>query len=189
MGEPLPDQITLLLEKMQVGDDGARAELVSLVYPRLKKLAARQMRGERPDHTLQPTALVNEVFLKLAAGKGVAWQNRNHFFALSAALMRQILVDHARHRKAAKRGGGATATDVEDWHAQFHERPEVVLEVDKLLTRLNALDSRQAQVVEMRYFAGFSEGEIAEVLGISERTVKRDWKMAQAWMRKELSAR
>jgi RNA polymerase sigma factor (TIGR02999 family) len=188
MGEPLPDQITLLLEKMQVGDDDARAQLVSLVYPQLKKLAAHQMRGERSDHTLQPTALVNEVFLRLAGGAEIAWQSRNHFFALSAALMRQILVDHARRRRAAKRGAGTTSIEIQEWHAQLHDRPEVVLEVDKLITRLNSLDSRQAKVVEMRYFAGLSEGEIAEVLGISERTVKRDWNMARAWMRKELSA-
>jgi RNA polymerase sigma-70 factor, ECF subfamily len=187
MGELLPDQITLLLNKIQVGDDVARAELVSLVYPQLKRIAAQQMHGERPNHTLQPTALVNEVFLRLAGGAKIAWQGRNHFFALSAELMRQILVDYARRRRAAKRGGGVTSIEVQEWHAELHDRPEVVLEVDKLLTRLSALDMRQAKVVEMRYFAGLSEGEIAGVLGISERTVKRDWNMARAWMRKELS--
>jgi RNA polymerase sigma-70 factor (ECF subfamily) len=174
---------------MRIGDEDARAQLVSLVYPQLKKLAAHQMRGERPDHTLQPTALVNEAFLRLAGGAEVAWQDRNHFFALSAELMRQILVDYARRRRAVKRGGGTASIEIQEWHAQFHDHPEIVIEVDKLLTRLNSLDSRQARVVEMRYFAGISEGEIAEVLGISERTVKRDWNMARAWMRKELSTR
>jgi RNA polymerase sigma-70 factor, ECF subfamily len=188
MAEAAPHQITGLLEQIRHGDVDARAELAALVYPELKKMAAERMRGERFHHTLQPTALVHEAFLRLAGSDQIAWQNRNHFFALSSELMRQILVDYARRRRAAKRGGGAVAVELEDWQAQIEEHPELVLEVDRLLTRLAALDKRQAQVVEMRYFSGLTEEEIAGALGISERTVKRDWNMARAWMRKELSA-
>jgi RNA polymerase sigma factor (TIGR02999 family) len=189
MGEALPDQITLLLQQMKLGDSDARARLASLVYPQLKKIAAQHMRRERPDHTLQPTALVHEAFLRLAGSGEVAWQNRSHFFALAAELMRQILVDYARRRRAAKRGGAAEVLELQEWQARIEEHPELVLEVDRLLTRLNSLDSRQAKVVEMRYFAGLTEEEIAGALGVSERTVKRDWNMARAWMRKELSVR
>ena len=152
MGQAQPDQITLLLQQMKNGDGHARDMLASLVYPHLKKIAVQHMRRERPDHTLQPTALVHEVFLRLAGS-----------------------------------GGGEVMLELEEWQARIHEHPEIVLEVDRLLTRLNALDERQAKVVEMRYFAGLTEEEIAEALGVSERTVKRDWTMARAWMRKELS--
>ena len=145
------------------------------------------MRSERPDHTLQPTALVNEVFLRLAAKEEISWQNRAHFFALTAQLMRQILVDHARKRRVTKRGGGAPALELEDWHAQIDVHPEHLLGYDGVLTCLEQLDPRQAKIVEMRYFVGLTEAEIAEVLGVSDRTVKRDWNMARAWLRKELS--
>ena len=187
MSQAQPDQITLLLQRLRHGDSGARNVLVSLVYPHLKKMAAQQLRRERPGHTLQPTALVHEVFLRLAGDEGVAWQNRSHFYALSAELMRQILVDYARRRRSAKRGGGAAVLELEEWQARIEEHPERVLDVDRLLTRLSSLDERQAKVVEMRYFAGLTEEEIAEALGVSERTVKRDWTLARAWMLKELS--
>jgi RNA polymerase sigma factor (TIGR02999 family) len=118
----------------------------------------------------------------------ITFLNRNHFFAISAELMRQILVDYARRRCAAKRGSGAGAVELEEWQAQIEERPDIIIEVDRLLTRLSSFDRRQAQIVEMRYFSGLTEQEIAVALGISERTVKRDWNMARAWMRKELSA-
>jgi RNA polymerase sigma-70 factor, ECF subfamily len=183
-----PHQITLLLERVRQGDEDARAKLAAAVYPELKKVAAGRMRGERPNHTLQPTALVHEAFLRLLASDQIAWQNRNHFFAISAELIRQILVDYARRRRAAKRGNGAQPVDLEEWQAQIEERPDLVIEVDRLITRLRSLDERQARIVEMRYFSGMSEGEIGEALGISERTVRRDWNMARAWMRKELSA-
>lgn len=187
MDQTGPDDITLLLHRMQDGDSDARARLISLVYPQLKRIAAARMRRERADHTLQPTALVHEVFVKLVGANEIQWRDRAHFFALSAELMRRILVDSARHRRALKRGAGAEVTSLEDWNAAIHERPDLILEVDRLLSRLKTLDSRQAQVVEMRYFAGLDGGEIAAVLGISERTVKRDWTMARAWMRKELA--
>jgi RNA polymerase sigma factor (TIGR02999 family) len=188
MADAAPNQITLLLEQVRHGDYDARAKLAAAVYPELKKVAAGRMRSERPNHTLQPTALVHEAFLRLVASNQIQWQNRNHFFAMSAELMRQILVDYARRRRAAKRGGCAAALELEEWQAQMEERPDLVIDIDRLITRLSSLDKRQAQIVEMRYFSGMSEKEIAEALDISERTVRRDWNMARAWMRKELSA-
>jgi RNA polymerase sigma-70 factor, ECF subfamily len=187
MAETAPHEITLLLDRAREGDAAARAKLVALVYPELRRMAAERMRHERPNHTLQPTALVHEAFLRLVASDQISVQNRGHFFALSSELMRQILVDYARRRRAVKRGGGAELLELETWQSQIEERPDLVIEIDRLLTRLSALDPRQARVVEMRYFSGLTEDEIAAVLGVSERTVKRDWNMARAWMRKELS--
>ena len=186
MNQMGPDHITVLLQRMQHGDSDARTQLIALVYPQLKRIAAQRMRGERANHTLQPTALVHEVLVKLIGAGEIQWRDRVHFFALSAELMRRVLVDSARRRRALKRGGDIEPVELHDWDAQIHERPELILEVDRLLHRLKALDSRQAQVVEMRYFAGLEGEEIAAALGISERTVKRDWNMARAWMRKEL---
>jgi RNA polymerase sigma-70 factor, ECF subfamily len=180
------EDITLLLQEMQRGNRDARERLIALVYPQLKRIAATRMRGERPDHTLQPTALVHEAFIRLAGVKDIQWRDRVHFFALSAELMRHILVDAARHRLALKRGGDMPPLQLGGWDAQVHERPDLIVEVDRLLERLRALDSRQAQVVELRYFAGLDGEEIATALGVSERTVKRDWTMARAWLRKEL---
>jgi RNA polymerase sigma-70 factor (ECF subfamily) len=153
----------------------------------LRRIAAQCMRAERRDRTLQPTALVHEAFVRLASGAEVDWRDRAHFFALSAELMRHILVDAARRRRSAKRGGGVTAVELEDVHGWLVEHPEIVLDVDRLLAKLEALDARQARVVEMRYFAGLTEEEIASILNVSERTVKRDWSMARAWMRAQLS--
>ena len=187
MTDVTPNQITLLLEQIRLGNDDARAKLAAAVYPELKKLAALQMRRERPNHTLQPTALANEVFLRLAAGEQACWRDRNHFFAVSAELIRRILVDYARRRHAAKRGAGARPVELEEWQAQIEERPDIVIEIDRLLTRLGSFDKRQAQIVEMRFFSGLTEQEIAGALGLSERTVKRDWNMARAWMHRELS--
>jgi RNA polymerase sigma-70 factor, ECF subfamily len=182
-----PDDITLLLKRMQDGDGDARTRLIALVYPELRRMAARRMRGERPGHTLQPTALVHEAFVRLAGTKDIAWENRVHFFALAAEVMRNVLVDSARRRRAAKRGSGARPDALDDWDAEVYERPDLVLDVDRLLARLRAMDARQAQVVEMRFFAGLTEREIADAMDVSERTIKRDWSMARAWMRKELS--
>jgi len=144
---------------------------------------------ERRDHTLQPTALVNEFFLRLVGAGEVDWQDRVHFFAVAAEFMRRILVDAARKRRSMKRGGKVQIVELHDSLLGPNEQPDVILEVDRLLDRLEALDRRQAKVVEMRYFVGLTEEEIGEVLGISERTVKRDWQMARAWMRKEMSQR
>jgi RNA polymerase sigma-70 factor (ECF subfamily) len=181
-----PEQITVLLHRMREGDSEARTRLITLVYPHLKRIAARRLRGERSDHTLQPTALVHEVLVRLIGSEEVFFRDRVHFFALSANLMRRILVDAARRRRAVKRGSGVARFELNDWDGQFYEQPDLILEIDRLLKRLEALDRRQAQVVELRYFAGLAGSEIADVLGVSERTVKRDWNMARAWMRKEL---
>lgn len=189
MIENRPEGITQLLQALGGGDSAARARLVAAVYPELRKLAQQQMRRERPDHSLQPTALVHEVFLRLAGIDELAVANRGHFFALAAQLMRQILVDHARRRQAVKRGAGLEPVEIREGMGWHEEHPELLVEVDRLLTRLETLDRRQAQVVEMRFFSGFSEGEIAEALSVSERTVKRDWTMARAWLSKELSRR
>src|SRR5262249_42482289 len=151
------------------------------------RIAAQCMRAERRDRTLQPTALVHEAFVRLASGADVDWRDRRHFFALAAELMRHILVDAARRRRSAKRGGAASVVELDEVHGWIAERPELVLDVDRLLGRLEALDARQARIVEMRYFAGLTEREIADILGVSERTVKRDWSMARAWMREQLS--
>jgi RNA polymerase sigma-70 factor (ECF subfamily) len=187
-----PGEITLLLEQMQLGDDAARAKLITLVYPQLKRLAAGRLRGERTDHTLQPTALVHEAFVRLSGTSNIEWRNRAQFFGLVAEIMRNVLVDAARRRRTSKRGSGARALDLDDLDnldVSIHEHPDVILDVDRLLLRLHALDRRQAQVVELRYFAGLTEPETARTLGVSERTVKRDWNMARAWMRRELSGR
>jgi RNA polymerase sigma factor (TIGR02999 family) len=188
MGAQPQYQITQLLEQVRQGDREARAMLAAAVYPELKRAASERTRRERPNHTFQPTALVNEAFLRLIEANQINSQNRSHFFAIAAELMRQILVDYARRRLAAKRGGGAEVVAFEDWQSGIEERPDTVIELDRLITRLSALDRRQAQVVELRYFSGLSEDEIAEALGISPRTVRRDWNMARAWMKKELSA-
>jgi RNA polymerase sigma factor (TIGR02999 family) len=172
---------------MQDGDGDARTRLITLVYPELRRMAARRMRGEQPGHTLQPTALVHEAFLRLAGTKDIVWENRAHFFALAAEVMRNVLVDAARRRRAAKRGSGARAASLDEWDGEVYDRPDLILDVDRLLERLRAMDARQAQVVEMRFFAGLTEREIADAMDISERTIKRDWSMARAWMRKELA--
>ena len=183
-----PDDITLLLKRMQDGDGDARTRLITLVYPELRRMAARRMRGEQPGHTLQPTALVHEAFLRLAGTKDIVWENRAHFFALAAEVMRNVLVDAARRRRAAKRGSGARAASLDEWDGEVYDRPDLILDVDRLLERLRSMDARQAQVVEMRFFAGLTEREIADAMDISERTIKRDWSMARAWMRKELAS-
>lgn len=183
-----PEDVTLLLERMREGDAQARARLIELVYPMLKRMAAQRMRRERPNHTLQPTALVHEVFLCLSNDANRTWRSRVHFFAFAAESMRHILVDAARRRRATKRGGANILTELDSGLVGIAERHDVILEVDRLLTRLELLDTRQAKVVEMRFFVGLSEREIAEALAVSERTVKREWQMARAWIQKELAA-
>jgi RNA polymerase sigma-70 factor, ECF subfamily len=186
--EPVSDDgVTMLLQQMREGDVDARARLIALVYPELKRMASRRLRSERRDHTLQPTALVHEVFVRFIGSAHIGSRDRVHFFALAAELMRHILIDVARRRRSAKRGGLIGFVELDEAVAMTSDRPEIILEIGRLLNRLQAVDGRQAQVVEMRYFAGLTEQEIADVLGISERTVKRDWAMARAWMRKELS--
>lgn len=160
-----------------------------LVYNELRRLAGRYMRGERADHTLQPTALVHEAYPRLIGQHEVAWQNRSHFYGVAARLMRNILVDHARARQAHKRGGQEQkVTFDEALEFAGGERTDV-LALDEALSRLAQRDPRQARIVELRFFGGLSENEAAEVLGISVRTVKRDWAVARAWLYREIGER
>lgn len=179
----------MLLSRMRGGDRDARAQLVALVYPRLKQMALQRMRKERADHTLQPTALVHEVFVRLSDDANRSWHDRVHFFAFAAELMRHVLVDAARRKRAVKRGGPQLPIEWDEALASIQAPPDLVLEVDRLLSRLEGLDARQAKVVEMRFFVGLTEKEVAAALDISERTVKRDWQMARAWILKELGSR
>jgi RNA polymerase sigma factor (TIGR02999 family) len=186
---PDPDDVTSVLKEWGAGQDRALEKLVPLVYRELRSLAAAQLRSERPAHTLQPTALVNEVFLRLLDGREVVWQNRTHFFALAARMMRHILVDHARTRLAEKRGGGAVPLLLE---ASFDPAPMsdlALVALDDALATLKRMDPRQCSIVELRYFAGLTLEETAEALGISVATVKRDWTMARAWLRREVEGR
>ncbi len=180
-------QITKLLAGVHDGDPAAAQKLMPLVYDELRALAAQHLRSERPNHTLQPTALVHEAYLKLIDQTRVQWQGRTHFFAIGAQIIRRILVDHARQHKRRKRGGGAARVTLDDAVALAPQRDEEILALDEALERLAKLDPRQAQVVEMRFFGGLSVKEVAEQLKVSTRTVEGDWTMARAWLLRELS--
>ncbi len=180
-------EITQLLVAWGNGDQAALETLMPLVYDELRRVAARHLRGQRPGHTLQTTALVNEAYLRLIDASQVHWQNRAHFFAVSAQLMRRILVDFARSRNYQKRGGGAQQISLDEAAEVAAGRSADVLALDEALTRLAALNLRQAQVVELRYFGGLSEEETAEALKVSLRTVQRDWNFARVWLHRELS--
>ncbi len=180
-------QITRLLLAWGNGDQAALEELMPLVYDELRKVAARHLRRQRPGHTLQTTALVNEAYLRLIDSSRVQWQNRAHFFAVSATLMRRILVDFARERQNLKRGGAAERVSLDEALVVAPERSADLLALDEALNRLAALNPRQAQVVELRYFGGLSEEEAAEALKVSLRTVQRDWNLARLWLYRELS--
>jgi RNA polymerase sigma factor (TIGR02999 family) len=188
MDEPLvsPDRVTQLLAHWSHGEDAALAELTPLVYEELRRLAHRHMGGERPDHTLQTTALVNEAYLRLADQTNPRWQNRAHFFAVAARAMRQILVNYAKSYRAQKRGGGALKVDLEEAALVSPEQSREIVDLHEALQDLATLDSRKAQVVELKYFGGLNDDEIAEVLKISAVTVRRDWIFAKAWLHKQL---
>ena len=182
-----PTEVTKLLLAWSEGEDAAREELVPLVYEELHRLAKRYMRKERAGHTLQTSALVNEAYLRLVGAKAVRWQNRAHFFAVSARLMRRILVDFARAKHNQKRGGGALLVSLDEALGMPDEPSADVLALDEALSRLAVLHPRQGQVVEMRYFGGLSEEEMADVLKVSLRTVQQDWRLARLWLYRELS--
>ncbi|HEV3202525.1 MAG TPA: sigma-70 family RNA polymerase sigma factor [Bryobacteraceae bacterium] len=183
----MPGEITKLLAEVQSGDRRAESQLAVLVYGELHRMAARYMRREQADNSLQATILVHEAYLRLVNQEDQTWQNRAHFFATAARLMRQILIDHARNRNAAKRGGPHVDLRLDDLIVVSDDRLEQVIAIDEALTRLAERDARLARIVEMRFFAGLTEEEIAEVLGVSPRTVKRDWRVAKAWLHGELS--
>ncbi|MBI1762242.1 MAG: sigma-70 family RNA polymerase sigma factor [Acidobacteria bacterium] len=183
----LPTDVTQLLLDWNAGDQAALAELMPLVYAELRQIAARQLRRERHEHTLQPTALVHEAWLRLVQTKRLTWQNRAHFLGVAAELMRRILVDHARRRSAGIRGGGETRLALDEALDVAQPREVALLALDDALTSLAALDPRQSRIVELKYFGGLEIDEIAEVLGISPATVKRDWQWARAWLHREIS--
>jgi RNA polymerase sigma factor (TIGR02999 family) len=180
--------VTQLLLAWSEGDQQAGDQLLPLVYDELRRIAVRQFAHERPGHLLQPTALVHEAYERLVDLRAMRWQDRAHFYAMAARIMRRLLVDHARHQHAAKRGAGQTAVPLEEGLTARQEGGVDVLEVDDALIRLAALDSRQAQVVELRFFVGLTNEEIAHVLNVSVPTVKRDWTMARTWLQDALRA-
>src|SRR5436190_7895064 len=188
MDEPplSPHRVTELLEHWSDGDDAALAELTPLVYEDLRCLAHRHMGGERPDHTLQTTALVNEAYLRLAGQTNPRWQDRAHFFAVAARAMRQILVNYAKSYRAQKRGGGGIKVDLDEAALVSPQQSKEIVDLHEALERLGTLDSRKARVVELKYFGGLNHGEIAEVMKISTVTVRRDWVFAKAWLHDEL---
>jgi len=179
-------RVTELLAQWSHGDDAALAELTPLVYEELRRLAHHHMGGERPEHTLQTTALVNEAYLRLADQTNPSWQNRAHFFALAARAMRQILVNYAKSYRAQKRGGGAIKVELDEAAIVSPEQSKAIVDLNEALERLGTLDSRKARVVELKYFGGLNHGEIAEVMKISTVTVRRDWVFARAWLYTEL---
>jgi RNA polymerase sigma factor (TIGR02999 family) len=181
-----PHRVTQLLQEWSQGDDAALAELTPLVYEELRRLAHHYMEGERPDHTLQTTALVNEAYLRLADQTNPNWQSRAHFFAVAARAMRQILVSYARSNRAQKRGGGGARIELDEAAIMSPEQSNEIVDVHEALERLGTLDSRKAQVVELKYFGGLNHDEIAEVMKISTVTVRRDWVFAKAWLHNEL---
>ena len=182
-----PHEITQLLAEWSEGNQAALDKLYPLVYNELRRLAHGYLRRERKGHTLQTTALINEAYLRLVDQKRVHWANRSHFFAISAQIMRRILIDHARRYDYAKRGGGAQRISLDEAAVVAKERARELLMLDEALNGLAKIDPRRGRVVELRYFGGLNNEEIAAVLKISENTVTRDWNMARAWLYQELS--
>ncbi len=181
-----PHRVTQLLQQWSHGDDVALAELTPLVYEELRRLAHHQMAGQRSDHTLQTTALVHEAYLRLADQTNPNWQERAHFFAVAARAMRQIVVDYARSYQSQKRGGGALKIELDEAALVSPGEAKEIVELHEALEGLAALDSRKAEVVELKYFGGLNYDEIAEVLKVSKITVRRDWEFARAWLHREL---
>jgi RNA polymerase sigma factor (TIGR02999 family) len=179
-------RVTELLVQWSHGEDAALAELTPLVYDELRRVAHHHLSGQRPNHTLQTTALVNEAYLRLADQTNPRWQNRAHFFAVAARAMRQILVSYARSQQAQKRGGGVFKVDLDEVALVSPEESKDIVELHEPLEQLSALDSRKAQVVELKYFGGLNYDEIAEVLKISRITARRDWEFAKVWLYTEL---
>lgn len=181
------NELTQVLDAIDHGDNAAADRLIPLVYDDMRALAADYMKREAPGHTLQPTALVNEAFLKLVGQERVEWKGRSHFFAVGAEIMRRILVDHARAKKRAKRGGDRQRIELTE-ECQVSRRSDIdLLEIDEALGKLAERDARQAKIVELRFFGGLTVGEVAGVLGISKRSVESEWTMIRAWLRRELA--
>jgi RNA polymerase sigma factor (TIGR02999 family) len=180
-----PD-VTQVLRDLSDGDGEAPARLMPLVYKELRRLSQAYLQGERPDHTLQATALVHEAYIRLVDWKNVSWQNRAHFFAVAAQVMRRILVDHARERNAEKRGGGTTKLSLDEAISFAQEKEVDLVALDDALQTLALLDDGQSRIVELRFFGGLTIEETAEALRISPATVKREWTLAKAWLHKTI---
>jgi RNA polymerase sigma factor (TIGR02999 family) len=187
MDEASPNEITRQLIAWSNGDEAALEKLIPAVYQELRRMADHYLRGENAGHSLQPTALVHEAYLRLIDQTKVEWHNRAHFFGVAAQMMRRILIDHAKAKYRVKRGGAAVKVALDE-NANFtHERASELLALDDALQALAALDQRKSQIVELRYFGGLTIEETAQVLGISDKTVMRDWSLAKAWLYRELS--
>jgi RNA polymerase sigma-70 factor (ECF subfamily) len=184
--DPGREDVTVLLAKLTKGNKTAASKLIPMVYDELRRLAGGYMRRERSDHTLQATALVHEAYLKLVEQRSVDWQSRAHFFGIAAQVMRRILVDHARGHLRDKRGGGQREVPLDEALVFAPEQSLELVKMDEALERLTKLDPRQGKIVELRFFGGLTVEETAEMLGISPKTVKRDWRMAKAWLHGEL---
>jgi RNA polymerase sigma factor (TIGR02999 family) len=182
-----PEDLTGLLNRMHGGDPQASEQAASLVYDELHRLASREMRRERPGHTLQTTALIHEAYLKLVGGQSLQIQNRAHFFAIASQQMRRILVDHARATGAQRRGAGAIHIDAEGIPISEVDRGAALLSLDDALRDLERLDPRAAQVVELRYFGGYTDKEVAEAVGVSLATIRRDWEFARSWLYEQMN--
>lgn len=178
--------VTEMLHDWRNGDQAALDRLIPVVYDELRRQAAGYLRRERPGHTLQSAALIHEAYLRLVNQQNIEWQNRAHFYAIAARLMRQILVDHARRRNASKRGGSDIRVSLEEAMVASPETNVDLVALDEALTRLADIDPQQAKIVELRYFSQLSVEETAEVLGVSSRTVRRDWNVAKAWLRQQI---
>lgn len=185
--DPLTGEVTRLLIDLRDGKEDAEAQLFTLLHDELRRIARSRLRSERRDHTLQPTALVNEVYLRVVAQSQQNWENRAHFLGICSHIMREILIDYARKRDADKRGGSEKPVPLDEAMVAAIQRPEHLLALDEALGRLEAISPRQGQVVIMRYYGGMSEEEISHVLGTSVRTIKRDWNFARAWLYTEMT--
>jgi RNA polymerase sigma factor (TIGR02999 family) len=187
----MPDQagdVTRLLGELRSGNQAVADQLVGLIYDELRRIAGAQMRRERSGHTLQATAVVHEAYMRLAGEQDIEWQNRAHFFAIAARTMRRVLLDYARQRHAGRRGGeGARKVDIDAELLIGDDRLEDVVALDEVLERLSQMDPEQGRIVELRFFGGLNVEETAEVMGISPRTVKREWRLAKAWLDRELA--
>jgi RNA polymerase sigma factor (TIGR02999 family) len=188
MTDKLQHEVTQILHEWSNGDANAPARLMPFVYDELRRQARNYLAKERGSHTLQPTALVHEAYLRLVDQTRVNWQNRAHFYGVASSMMRRVLVDHARAHTRDKRGGAAVRLSIEDVQVPLEQRAADLVALDEALEELEKFDERKCRIVEMRFFGGLSDEEIAEVLGVSTRTVLRDWKTARLWLYRELSA-
>ncbi len=187
MSDELQHEVTRILHEWSDGDEDAPARLMPFVYDQLRRQAKNYLAKERGEHTLQPTALVHEAYLRLVDQRSVSWQNRAHFYGIAANMMRRILVDHARAHATGKRGGAVIRLSIDDVQIPLEQRATDLIALDEALEKLAAFDERRSKIIEMRFFGGLNDDEIAEALNVSRRTVLRDWKTARLWLYRELA--